>query len=190
MVEQAAAAEGPHVREATAADMPVIAAIYAHHVRHGVASFEEAPPDAEELAQRRAAIVAKGLPYLVAELDGVVVGYAYAAPYRPRPAYRYTVEDSVYLAPEYTGRGLGATLLGALIERCTALGLRQMVAVIGGRQTRASIVLHERMGFAHVGVLEGVGHKFGAWQDTVLMQRTLGEGTHAPPDGAGHTPRP
>jgi phosphinothricin acetyltransferase len=173
--------ESPALREAREADLPAIAEIYGHHVLHGVASFEETPPDLEEMRRRYRAIAERGLPYLVAELAGSVAGYAYAGPYRPRPAYRYTVEDSVYLHPGRIGRGLGRLLLGELIARCEALGLRQMVAIIGGRETVASISLHARMGFREVGVLEGVGFKFGRWVETVLMQRPLGAGAQTPP---------
>jgi L-amino acid N-acyltransferase YncA len=171
-----------HVRDAREADLPAITAIYEHHVLHGVASFEEVPPALEEMQRRYAAIRERGLPYLVAELGGSVAGYAYAGPYRPRPAYRHTVEDSVYLRPELIGRGLGRLLLGELIVRCEALGLRQMVGIIGGRETVASIALHERMGFRHVGVLEAVGYKFGRWLPTLILQRELGVGAAEPPD--------
>jgi L-amino acid N-acyltransferase YncA len=171
----------PVLREAREADLPAIVDIYGHHVLHGVASFEEVPPSLEEMQRRYRAIAERGMPYLVAELAGSVAGYCYAGPYRPRPAYRYTVEDSVYLHPSQVGRGLGRLLLGELIARCEALGLRQMVAIIGGRETVASIALHARMGFRHVGVLEGVGFKFGRWLETVLMQRPLGAGAQTPP---------
>jgi len=171
----------PALRQAREHDLPAITEIYGHAVLHGLASFEEQPPPLEEIARRFAAVQARGLPYLVVEDGGAVAGYAYAGPYRPRPAYRYTVEDSIYLAPGREGRGLGRLLLAELIAQCEALALRQMVAVIGGRETTASIALHERLGFTHVGVLSGVGYKFGHWVDSVLMQRPLGAGTGAPP---------
>ncbi|MGK9233736.1 GNAT family N-acetyltransferase [Inquilinus limosus] len=164
------------VRDAAEADLPAVQAIYARHVLHGLASFEETPPDVAELAARRAAVLAQGLPYLAAEIDGRLVGYAYAGAYRPRPAYRHTVEDSVYVADGQAGRGIGRALLGALIERCEAGPWRQMVAVIGDSGNTASITLHERLGFQRVGLLQSVGFKFGRWVDSVLMQRALGPG--------------
>lgn len=164
------------VRAAQPADIPAIRSAYAHHVLHGLASFEEQPPDAAEMERRRAAIAARGLPYLVAEGGGRLLGFAYAGPYRLRPAYRYTVEDSVYVAPGALGQGIGRTLLQELILRCTGLGLRQMVAVIGDSGNSASIRLHETLGFRRAGLLGAVGFKFGGWVDSVLMQRPLGEG--------------
>jgi phosphinothricin acetyltransferase len=161
--------------------MDAIAAIYGHHVRHGTASFETEPPDVAELRRRRAAMIEAGFPYLVVEEAGIVQGYAYAGPYRPRAAYRDTVENSVYLRPEAAGRGLGGLLLGALIEACGAMGLRQMVAVVGDSANQASIRLHERLGFRRVGVFQAVGYKHGRWLDTVLLQRSLGPGDGAPP---------
>jgi phosphinothricin acetyltransferase len=174
-------AAAPAVRDADAADMARLQAIYAHHVRHGLASFEETPPDLAEMDRRRAEVQARGLPYLVVESAGRVEGFAYAGPYRARPAYRFTVEDSVYVAEGAGGRGLGRAALGAVIERCTALGLRQMVAVIGDSANAASIGLHRRLGFAAAGVLRSVGFKHGRWVDSVLMQRALGPGDAAPP---------
>jgi phosphinothricin acetyltransferase len=172
------------VRDARDADMAAIQAIYAHHVLHGLATFEEVPPSADELAARRAAVVALGLPYLVAEQSGQVVGYSYATGYRPRRAYRYTIEDSVYVADGLGGRGLGTALLGALITRCEAGPWRQMIAIIGDSGNAGSIALHRRLGFQLVGTLTGVGFKLGHWGDTVLMQRALGPGAAARPDGA------
>ena len=165
---------GALVRLSTEADLPAIQAIYAHHVLTGLASFEELPPDLAEMARRRAELSARGLPHLVAEADGRVLGYAYAGPYRARIAYRFTVEDSVYVAPDATGRGLGRLLLARLIADCEALGARQMVAVIGDSGNAASIGLHRALGFEHTGTLRDVGSKFGRWVDTVLMQRPLG----------------
>ena len=168
------------VRPSTPADIARIAAIYRHHVLNGLASFEEVPPDAAELARRRADIVACGLPHLVATdgapADGTVLGYAYAGPYRPRSAYRFSVEDSVYIAPEAIRRGVGRRLLSAVIDVCEAAGYRQMVAVIGDSGHEASIGLHAALGFAHAGLLHGIGFKLGRWVDSVLMQRALGTG--------------
>jgi len=172
----------PHVRDAADADLPAIQAIYAHHVLHGLASFEEMPPGVDELRTRHAAVRAAGLPYLVAEVDGVVAGYAYATLYRPRSAYRHTVEDSVYVAQGMAGQGVGAALLAALIARCEAGPWRQMLATIGqGDGNAGSIALHARMGFARIGALRSVGFKHGQWLDTVLMQRPLGVGCGALP---------
>lgn len=169
------------VRDSTAADLAAVHAIYAHHVLHGTASFEEEPPTPDELGRRRDAVLAAGLPYLVAERGGLVLGYAYAGSYRPRRAYRYTVENSVYLAPEARRQGVGRALLAELIRRCEAGPWRQMVAVIGGSDNAASIGLHASLGFEPVGVLRGAGFKFGRWVDSVLMQRPLGPGSAAPP---------
>ncbi|KAA2237115.1 GNAT family N-acetyltransferase [Salinarimonas soli] len=169
------------VRPSAASDLPAVAAIYAHAVRHGTASFEIEPPDEAEIARRREAILAGGYPYLAAEIEGAVAGYAYAGPYRTRPAYRFTVEDSIYVAPGRQGSGVGRALLAALVEACETLGFRQMVAVIGDSGSRGSIRLHESLGFRPVGVLEAIGYKHGRWLDTVLMQRTLGHGTATPP---------
>lgn len=169
------------VRESQDSDLPRIHAIYSHHVRTGLGSFEETPPDLAEMARRRAEILARGLPYLVAELadpaiPGGIAGYAYAGPYRPRSAYRYSVEDSIYTAPEAQRRGVGRMLLDELIERCTALGYRQMVAVIGDSANQGSIGVHEAAGFKKVANLPAIGLKFGRWVDSVMMQRPLGEG--------------
>jgi L-amino acid N-acyltransferase YncA len=162
-------------------DVPAIAAIYAHYVRHGLASFElEAPPQ-QELARRRGEIVAKGFPYLVAEAAGAVIGYSYASAYRPRPGYRFSVEDSVYVHPDWAGKGAGRLLLAELIKRCADLGYRQMVAVIGDSANLPSIKLHEAFGFAHAGLLKSIGWKHGRWVDSVTMQLALGEGDTKPP---------
>jgi phosphinothricin acetyltransferase len=162
--------------------MDAVAAIYAHHVLHGPASFETEPPDPVEMRRRRAEVVAKGLPYLVADCAGVVLGYAYAGTYRPRAAYADTVENSVYLHPDAIGRGLGRRLLAALIDAAEQCGLRQMVAVVGDAANEASIRLHEKLGFRRVGVLREVGWKHGVWLDSVLLQRSLGAGGSVPPD--------
>jgi phosphinothricin acetyltransferase len=173
------------VREAGPGDMAMVQAIYAHHVLAGLGSFEEQPPDVEEIARRFQAVAAAGLPYLVAVLDGRVVGYAYAGPFRPRPAYRHTVENSVYVAPGMDGRGIGRALLTALVDRCTALGYRQMVAVIGGGyDNAASARIHAALGFREAALLKAVGWKFGRWLDVLMMQRPLGPGGDAPPSRA------
>ncbi|AKJ67085.1 GCN5 family acetyltransferase [Pandoraea thiooxydans] len=171
------------VRNATEADLPAIQQIYAHHVRHSLASFEEVPPDLAELRARRAAVLGHGLPYLSAEQDGTVVGYCYATPYRTRPAYRHTIEDSIYIAPELAGRGIGRALLSALIARCESGPWRQMIAVIGNSGNAGSVGLHRALGFRLVGTFEGVGFKHGQWVNTVLMQRALGDGMDSPPTG-------
>jgi L-amino acid N-acyltransferase YncA len=161
------------VRDAAEADLSAIQAIYAHHVRHGLASFEEEPPGVEEISARRANVLKLGLPYLAAELEGEVVGYSYAGTYRPRPAYRFTVENSVYVRDGLAGRGVGKALLVELIARCEAGPWQQMLAVIGDRDNHASIALHRSCGFRTIGILDAVGHKHGRWVDSVLMQRAL-----------------
>lgn len=173
----------PPLRPAGPADAASVAALYGHHVATGRASFELAPPDTDEIARRIAAVQEAGLPYLIAEAEGRVVGFAYAALYRPRPAYRFTVEDSVYVAPEAAGRGLGRALLQGVIAAATAAGKRQMVAVIGDSANAASIGLHRALGFELVGVLKGVGWKHDTWLDTVFMQRALGPGRGQAPHG-------
>ena len=169
------------IRASVEADIPAIAAIYARAVTEGTASFELDPPNVEEMARRRAAVLAGGFPYLVAERQGRLAGYAYASAYRTRPAYRFTVEDSVYVAAGQQGQGVGRALLSALIAECEAHDFRLMVAVIGDRASTASIRLHEALGFDHVGVLEPIGYKHGRWLATVLMQRILGPGATRPP---------
>jgi phosphinothricin acetyltransferase len=169
------------VRPSRPEDIPQIAAIYAHAVLHGTASFELEPPDEAEMARRRLALVEAGFPYLVAEEGGRVLGYAYAGPYRPRPAYRSTVEDSVYVVPDAQGRGVGRALLSGLIEACEAMDFRLMVAVIGDAESRSSIGLHTAGGFTRIGAIEAVGFKHGRWLASVLMQRVLGPGAGAPP---------
>jgi L-amino acid N-acyltransferase YncA len=165
-----------HVRPSRDDDVAAITAIYGHHVLHGIASFEEVPPSKEEMARRRAELVGRGLPYLVAEREGKIVGYCYAGPYRARVGYRFSLEDSIYIDPGEVGRGIGRALLAEVIERAAELGYRQMVAVIGGVETLPSIRLHAALGFTHVGVLNSIGFKFGRWVDSVLMQRPLGPG--------------
>ena len=164
------------IRPSEIGDVGAIAAIYRFHVLHGIASFEDEPPEPEEIAQRRAQIIACGLPYLVAERCRRVLGYCYASPYRTRSAYRYAVEDSIYIDRDQLGRGIGRALLSQVIERCVTLGYRQMVAVIGGSEQWPSIRLHRRLGFVEIGTLRAIGFKFGGWVDTVLMQRSLGDG--------------
>ncbi len=170
------------LRASTDADVPAIAAIYAHHVLTGLASFETVPPTAQEMARRRLAVLKRGLPFLVAEIAGSVVGYAYASPYRARPAYRFTLEDSIYIHPDHTRKGIGRLLLQALIAFCEEKGYRQMVAIIGDSGNAPSIGLHQAFGFEHAGTLRSVGFKFGRWVDTVLMQRPLAAGDGALPD--------
>ena len=169
------------IRAASPADIPAITQIYAHAVRHGTASFELEPPDEAEMAARLQALLKGRYPYLAAESGGVVVGYAYAGPYRARPAYRFSVENSVYVAPEAHRRGIGRLLLDRLIADCEARGYRLMIAVIGDSAQMPSIELHRAAGFKLVGAFEGVGYKFDRWLDTVLMQRPLGKGSSAPP---------
>jgi phosphinothricin acetyltransferase len=172
------------IRDSQQADVAAISAIYAHHVRHGCASFEEEPPSPEEIARRRADVLARGLPYLVAEIDDEVVGYAYASPYRARSAYRFSIENSVYVDHRRHRGGIGRALLTALVARCEAGTWRQMIAVIGDSANVSSIALHERLGFRMVGTLRAVGFKFGRWVDTVLMQRELGDGQSTLPSDA------
>jgi phosphinothricin acetyltransferase len=169
------------VRDANETDMSAVADIYAKHVLHGLASFEEVPPSLDEMKSRRAGVLKLGLPYLVAELDGHVVGYSYATFYRARPAYRYTVEDSVYVADGLHGRGIGTVLLAELIARCERGPWRQMLAVIGDSDNAPSIALHRRMGFTSCGTLASVGFKLGRWVDSVFMQRALGPGDSQKP---------
>ena len=162
------------IRPATAADLAAITSIYGYHVLHGTASFETEPPSLEEMGRRQAEVLKHGLPYVAAELGGEVAGFAYAGPYRPRPAYRFTVEDSVYVRHDRVGRGIGRPLLDAVIRLCEQAGSKQMIAIIGDSGNAASIRLHERAGFDRVGVLRNVGLKFGRWLDTVIMQKGLG----------------
>jgi L-amino acid N-acyltransferase YncA len=176
------------VRDATEQDMAAIQAIYAQEVLHGLASFEEVPPSTADMLARRASVLGLGLPYLAAEMDGRVVGYSYATGYRPRPAYRHTIEDSVYVAEGMQGRGIGRALLSALIERCEAGPWRQMVAVIGNSGNAGSIALHRQLGFRLVGTFEAVGFKLGRWVDTVLMQRALGPGAGTLPGRDDRSP--
>jgi len=179
------------IRDSHEQDVGAIQAIYAHHVLQGVASFEEVPPDMDEIRRRRRDVLDRGLPHLVVEQDRRVLGFAYAAPYRLRTAYRFTLEDSIYLAPDVLGKGHGRALLRRLVELCSQDGFRQMVAVIGDSGNAASIALHASLGFERVGLLTGVGFKFGGWVDSVLMQRPLGPGNRTlPPPGPNHRTLP
>ncbi len=169
------------IRTAMPSDAANVAGIYRESVLNGTATFEIDPPDEAEMARRMTALLDGGFPYLVAEADGVICGYAYAGAYRPRPAYRFTVEDSVYIAPHRQGTGVGRALLTALVDAATASGFRQMVAVIGDEASAGSIALHRACGFGHAGIFRAVGWKHGAWRATVLMQRALGNGEETPP---------
>jgi phosphinothricin acetyltransferase len=170
------------IRPATPADIPAITRIYGDFVVNGTASFEIAPPSEAEMAARMRVLLDGGFPYLVAELDGAVVGYAYAGTYRARPAFRFTVEDSLYIARDAHRRGVGRALLNALIDESARRGFRQMVAVIGDPQTQAiSVALHQACGFRVVGTVEGAGFKDGRWLDSFMMQRPLGDGINSPP---------
>ncbi|MFN7130067.1 MAG: GNAT family N-acetyltransferase [Brevundimonas sp.] len=173
------------IREATPADMAAITAIYAESVANGRGTFELEPPDEIEMTARFASVQALGLPRLVAVIDGAVVGYAYAGPFRTRQAYRYMVEDSIYVAPEARGNGVAGALLDELIVACEALGLRQMVAVIGDSDNAGSIALHRARGFADAGIFKAAGWKHDDWRDVVFMQRELGAGGQTPPDAPG-----
>lgn len=169
------------IRPSRPEDLAAITAIYGHAVRTGTGSFEIEPPDQAEMARRRDDVLAKGLPYLVAETEAGVLGYAYATPFRPRPAYRFSVENSVYVHADARGQGLGSLLLAELIARCTDWGARQMLAVIGDSANAGSVALHRRAGFQPAGQFQNVGRKFDRWLDVVLMQRALGPGAALPP---------
>lgn len=169
------------VRDASPDDMLAVQAIYAHHVRHSLATFETEPPSLDEMLSRRLGVLKQNLPYLVAELEGVVVGYSYATAYRARPAYIHTIENSVYVADGLAGRGIGRALLAALIARCEAGPWRQMIAVIGNSDNEGSLALHKALGFQMIGTLQSVGFKHGRWVDTVFMQRALGNGSRTLP---------
>jgi phosphinothricin acetyltransferase len=169
------------VRPAVAGDMAAVQAIYAHHVRHGLASFEDDPPDLAEITRRWRDVVDKSLPYVVGEQAGEVLGYAYAAPYRTRPAYRFTLENSVYVREGVQQKGVGQAVMRVVLAECDTRGYRQMIAVIGDSANEGSIRLHERLGFSRVGLLTAVGFKFDRWVDSVLMQRPLGPGAASPP---------
>jgi L-amino acid N-acyltransferase YncA len=172
------------IRVCTEADMRAVTEIYAHHVLHSPATFELDPPSLEEMMRRRRAILEGGYVYLVAEMDSDVVGYAYVSAYRSRPAYRFAVENSVYVRAGHEGRGIGLRLMQALLAECETKPFRQMIAVIGDSANRASIELHSRLGFRMIGTLRSVGFKFGRWLDSVLMQKELGAGDRIPPNEA------
>jgi phosphinothricin acetyltransferase len=171
----------PSIRPSTDADVAAIAAIYTHHVLHGTGTFEIDPPSAQDMVARRADVLAKGLPYLVAEEDGRVLGFAYCNWFKPRPAYRFSAEDSIYLAPAAAGRGLGRQLLTALAEAAQACGVRKLIAVIGDSANAGSVGVHRALGFEHVGVIRSCGWKFDRWLDIVLMEKALGAGDSQPP---------
>lgn len=177
----AAARHGFLIRPAAKSDIAAITRIYAFAVKHGTATFEIDPPDDAEMEHRYAALAAGGYPFLVAERGGSIAGYAYAGTYRARPAYRWSVEDSIYVAPEFHRQGIGSALLMRLIAESEARGFRQMIAVIGDSAQVPSIAVHAKAGFAHIGTLRAVGFKHGRWLDTVLMQRPLGSGGTASP---------
>jgi L-amino acid N-acyltransferase YncA len=169
------------IRPAAPADMAAITGIYADAVVNGTASFEIEPPDQAEMTRRQAALLNIGYPYLAAESEGAIAGYAYAGPYRSRPAYKWSVEDSIYVAPAMHRKGIGGLLLARLITESAQRGFRQMIAVIGDSAQIGSIAVHERAGFSHIGTLRSVGFKHGKWLDTVLMQRALGKGDTTTP---------
>ena len=173
------------IRDTAPADAAALAEIYADAVLHGLGTFEEAPPSPAEMERRRGGVLRCGLPHLVAERDGRVAGFAYASPFRARPAYRFTAEDTVYVHPQAKGRGVGRELLQALVTRCEALGLRQLVAVVGDSGNAGSIGLHAALDFEHAGVLPALGFKHGRWVDVVLMSRALNGGSTRPPDSSG-----
>jgi len=172
----------PLIRPSTEADLPAITRIYAHHVLHGTGTFETTPPTLEEMAGRRADVLGKGLPWLVAEEGGEVIGYAYGNWFKPRPAYRFSVEDSIYLAPEAAGKGLGRALLAELLATLERSGIRKVMAVIGDSANAGSIGVHTALGFQHVGVVKACGWKFGRWLDIVLMEKPLGLADSGPPE--------
>lgn len=175
------------VRAACEADAPAVAAIYGHHVLHGFGTFEEVPPSDAEIAARIAGVLRHGLPYFVAEDATRVLGFAYAAPFRPRAAYRYTAEDSVYVHPDHLGEGIGKALVAQVIAACEAMGLRQLVAIIGDSANAGSIGLHRSLGFVQTGVGAALGYKHGRWVDIVQMQKALNGGDASAPSGAGLT---
>ena len=174
--------EGIELRPAAAGDVPAMQEIYAYHVLHGLASFEEEPPSVPELRRRFEEVRARGLPWLAADFGGMLVGYGYCSVYRARSAYRYSIEDSVYVRHGSEGRGVGGAILGELIRQVAGLGYRQLIAVIGDSSHAPSINLHARFGFLRVGTLRSIGFKFGRWVDTVIMQRPLGPGDGTPPE--------
>ena len=175
----------PLLRAALDADLPAITAIYGHHVLEGTGTFETTPPSLDEMGQRRADVLSRGLPYLVAESGGRVLGFAYCNWFKPRPAYRFSAEDSIYIAPQAQRLGLGRSLLQALGQQAEAAGVRKLIAVIGDSANAGSIGVHTACGFSHVGVLKSCGWKFDRWLDVVLMEKVLGDGDNSPPAPAG-----
>jgi phosphinothricin acetyltransferase len=175
----------PMIRPSSEEDMVAVTAIYAHHVRHGSGSFEIEPPSLQDMLARRAEVLGRGLPWLVLEDSGKVIGYAYCNWFRPRPAYRFAAENSIYLADGVQGLGLGRALLSELLARAEQAGMRKMIAVIGDTANSSSIGLHLSLGFTHIGTLVATGWKFGRWLDTVLMEKKLGWGDQLPPSNTG-----
>ncbi|MCY1166469.1 MAG: N-acetyltransferase family protein [Pseudomonadota bacterium] len=171
----------PLIRPSRDEDIPAITAIYAHHVLHSTGTFETEAPSVADMAARRADVLSKGLPYLVAEQDGRISGFAYGNWFKPRPAYRYSVEDSIYLAPDVRRKGLGRVLLAELLARCETAGIRKVMAIIGDSANAGSVGVHLALGFEEVGKIKSCGWKFGAWRDIVIMQKTLGLGDTQPP---------
>jgi L-amino acid N-acyltransferase YncA len=174
----------PTIRPSADTDLPAITALYGHHVLHGTGTFETTPPTEVDMAARRADVLGKGLPWLVAEEGGRVLGYAYCQWFKPRPAYRFSAEDSIYLHPDAAGKGLGKLLLGALVEQAEAAGVRKLIAVIGDSANAGSIGVHRALGFTPVGTIASCGWKFGRWLDIVLMDKSIGAGDATPPEGA------
>ena len=170
------------IRASRDADIDAISAIYAHHVLHGTGTFETEPPSAADMAARRADVLAKNLPYLVAERDGVILGFAYCNWFKPRPAYRFSAEDSIYIADAARGQGVGAQLLAALEQAAEAVGVRKLIAVIGDSANVGSVGVHRKQGFSHVGVIKDCGWKFGEWRDIVLMEKVIGAGSTTRPE--------
>ena len=170
------------IRPSREEDLTQVTAIYAHHVLHGTGTFETTPPSAQEMGMRRSDVLSKGLPYLVAEDQGEILGFAYCQWFKPRPAYRFSAEDSIYLHPQASGRGVGRELLSALALQAEEAGIRKLIAVIGDSANAASIGVHRALGFTQVGVLRACGWKFGQWLDIVLMEKTLGEGDRTAPE--------
>ena len=171
----------PLIRPSSDADLPAITAIYAHHVLHGTGSFETEPPSVADMTTRRADVLSKGLPYLVVEQDGKIAGFAYGNWFKPRPAYRYSVEDSIYMAPDLQGKGLGRALLAELMARFEVVGIRKVMAIVGDSANTGSVGIHLALGFTQVGIVDSCGWKFGAWRDIVIMQKTIGLGDTQPP---------
>ncbi len=173
-----------HIRDVESGDMAAICAIYSDEVLTGVSSWEYIPPTLDEITTRKDTVLKGGFPYRVATKDGTVIGYAYASPYRPREGYRFTVENSVYVSDTARGLGVGRLLIEDLVSKCETLGYRQMIAVIGSSANQQSILFHQKMGFDKAGVIKSIEHKFDRWMDSVIMQRTLGDGDGTPPTQA------